>query len=96
MAPLKKEEIDRIAEKVVSLLKKGENTAESVMPGGKGIFPDVNSAVIAAADAQKKFVKLPLEHREKIIENIRVQMRSSADELSKMAWEETGMGRVGQ
>ena len=93
MAPLKKEEIDRIAEKVVSLLKKGENTAEPVMPGGKGIFPDVNSAVTAAAEAQKKFVKLPLEHREKIIENIRVQMRKNADELSKMAWEETGMGR---
>ncbi len=93
MAPLNKEEIDRIAERVVSLLKNGEDTNTSIHSGGKGIFPDVNSAVTAAVEAQRKFVNLPLEKREKIIENIRVQMRRSADVLAKMAWEETGMGR---
>ncbi len=92
MAPLKTEEIDRIAERVVSLLKK-DTTASNTFSGGNGIFSSVDSAVNAAAKAQKEFVRLPLEERKKIIANIRKEMLAKAEELAKMAWEETGMGR---
>ncbi len=94
MAPLKKEEIDRIAERVVSLLNK-ENIQDNIVSNiGNGIFTSIDSAVKAAAIAQKKFVNLPLEQRGEIISNIRKEMLNYAEELAKMAWDETGMGRL--
>ncbi|MCK5222893.1 MAG: aldehyde dehydrogenase, partial [Candidatus Aminicenantes bacterium] len=94
MAPLKKEEIDRIAERVVSLLNKENNQVNIVSTIGNGIFTSVDSAVNAAAIAQKKFVDLPLEKRVEIISNIRKEMLNYTEELAKMAWDETGMGRL--
>ncbi len=94
MAPLKKEEIDSIAERVVSLLNKENNQINIVSTIGNGIFTSVDSAVNAAAIAQKKFVDLPLEKRVEIISNIRKEMLNYSEELAKMAWDETGMGRL--
>ncbi len=94
MAPLKKEEIDRIAERVVSLLENETGKVNIVSTMGDGIFPSVDSAVKAAAIAQEKFVALSLEKREEIISDIRKEMLNRAEDLSKMAWEETGMGRL--
>lgn len=94
MGPLKKEEIDRIAERVVSLLKNETDPVNTASTMGSGIFTSVDSAVKAAAVAQKKFINLPLEKREEIISNIRKEMLNYAEELAKMAWDETGMGRL--
>jgi len=94
MAPLKKEEIDRIAERVVSLLNKENSRVNTIPTVGNGIFTSVDSAVKAAAIAQKKFADLTLEKRAEIISNIRKEMLNYAGELAKMAWDETGMGRL--
>jgi acyl-CoA reductase-like NAD-dependent aldehyde dehydrogenase len=59
-----------------------------------GVFTDLGSAVDAASRAFSEFGKISLETRKKIIENMRVVSLAHNEELSKMAREETGMGRV--
>lgn len=58
-----------------------------------GVFPDLNSAVIAAETAYKEFIQLSLEKRHEIIANMRKISMVHKETLSKMANEETGMGR---
>ncbi|MDE2314309.1 MAG: aldehyde dehydrogenase [Elusimicrobia bacterium] len=58
------------------------------------VFPDVDSAVQAAAKAQKDFQTLGVEARRKIIRAIREASVANAESLAKMAAEETGMGRA--
>ena len=60
-------------------------------PGG---FATVDEAVRAAAVAQPAFAALPLKVRAAIIAEIRRAMLDSTDELSRLAHEETGLGRV--
>lgn len=61
---------------------------------GNGLFSTVAEAVSAARQAQKLFVALPLTTRKAIIEDLRALLRTKVDELSRMAVEETGLGRV--
>ena len=58
-----------------------------------GVFSSINSAAIASELAYKELNKLTLETRKKIIENIRKISLANKEILSKMANEETGMGR---
>jgi acyl-CoA reductase-like NAD-dependent aldehyde dehydrogenase len=60
-------------------------------PGG---FATVDEAVRAAAQAQPVFAALPLKVRAAIIDAIRRTMLENADELSRVAHQETGLGRV--
>lgn len=53
----------------------------------------VEEAVERSKIAQKKFVSLKLEQRNKIIENIRKHVIHNAEYLAKLAAEETKMGR---
>lgn len=53
----------------------------------------VEEAVERSKIAQKKFVSLKLEQRNKIIENIRKHVIHNAERLAKLAAEETKMGR---
>lgn len=61
---------------------------------GNGIFSNMDDAIVAAEKAQKELVSLSLAVREKIIAAIRETGRVNAELFSKMAVEETGMGRV--
>jgi propionaldehyde dehydrogenase len=63
-------------------------------PIGRVVFPDVDSAVQAAARAQQSFQELGLEKRCRIIGAIRKAALKNAERLAKLAVEETGMGRV--
>ena len=56
-------------------------------------YPTLDQAVEAAKAAQPKWVALPMERRKEIIANIRTALRTHVDELSRMAVEETGLGR---
>lgn len=58
------------------------------------VFPDVNSAVSAAAKAQAAFHGQGLELRRKIIKSMRKAGVANAEKLAKLAVEETGLGRV--
>jgi len=58
-----------------------------------GLFQTADEAVAAATRAQKELIQGSLEERRAIIETIRQTTRDHAAEFSRMALEETGMGR---
>jgi aldehyde dehydrogenase len=62
--------------------------------GRRGVFPDVESAVKAARQAQAQNEAAPLEARKRWIEAMRATARAHVDELAKLAVAETGYGRV--
>lgn len=72
----------------------GEEKPGTASNGALGQFTDVDEAVAAAQDAQRRLGSLSLEKRAGIIENIRRKAESNAELLGKMAREETGMGRA--
>ena len=61
--------------------------------GQNGIFPDLDAAVSAAEQAQKKLVNISLAVRAKMIESMREFSKKHVDEFSKAAVQETGLGR---
>ncbi len=58
-----------------------------------GIFPTIDQAVQAAEVAFQELGKTSLETRKNIIANIRKVSKENVEHLSKMASDETGMGR---
>ena len=67
--------------------------SESSSEGGMGVFADITSAINAARIAQKELMKLTLETRKAIIQNMRQTILDHNELLSKKAVEETGLGR---
>ena len=67
----------------------------SDVSGNKGVFADMNEAIAAAQKAQKVVARMTLDHREKVISNIRKKINENAEILARMGVEETGMGNVG-
>ncbi len=61
---------------------------------GEGVFATVDDAVDAASAAFREFDGMSLEGRKQIIASIREAMFEHAEELARMAHEETGLGRV--
>ena len=62
--------------------------------GRRGIFEDVDSAVAAARDAHEQLLELDLETRARMIQAMREVTSKNAEDLSRRAHEETGLGRV--
>lgn len=62
---------------------------------GKGVFENMEEAISAAKEAQRKLRMMPNEFREEIIAKIREKILAHAETLAIMAVEETGMGKVG-
>jgi acyl-CoA reductase-like NAD-dependent aldehyde dehydrogenase len=60
---------------------------------GDNLFPDVDSAVLAARRAYEELQDLPISVRERMISHIRRALRENAQPLAYEAWQETGMGR---
>ncbi len=102
MATLSDRDIEAIAQKIVADIQVGR---PAVIPGtspagssgmpaaGMGIFDTVDEAVTAARASFTVFSALPLDHRNRIIANIRAVMREHKTALAKSAHEETGLGR---
>ena len=67
----------------------------SDVSGNRGVFADMNEAIAAAQKAQKVVARMTLDHREKVISNIRKKINENAEILARMGVEETGMGNVG-
>ncbi|MFO7723130.1 MAG: aldehyde dehydrogenase family protein, partial [Bacteroidales bacterium] len=81
---------------IVSEVLKGMSL-EAEKPSGTekiGVFTDINDAINAAEIAFKEYIQLPLDTRTSIIDNIRKVCHEHNETMSKMAHEETGMGRV--
>ena len=68
--------------------------AEADTAVGDGIYPDVNAAVVAARTAFETYRSMGLKGRHRIIDAVRTAMRDRAEELARMAHEETGIGRA--
>lgn len=68
--------------------------APAVISKRPGIFDDLDSAGAAATRAQQQWVRTPIETRERVIEAMRDATRRNAEQLARMAVEETGLGNV--
>jgi len=60
---------------------------------GEGIYDTVDACVAAARTAFNNMGEASLSKRGEIIAAIRDSMRANGDELARLAWEETGLGR---
>ena len=67
----------------------------SDVTGDRGVFTDMNEAIEAAKKSQKIVARMSLDHREKVISNIRKKIKENAEILARMGVQETGMGNVG-
>lgn len=88
------EQLSNLITRVVKEIQQREQKAVS-KPNAKGIFDDIEYAVKAASEAQKELIGLPNKKRKEIINAMRNKMMENLELLSKMAVEETQMGRVG-
>jgi len=89
--------ISAIVEEVLNKLK-NEGVGVSPAPpasSGLGAFASVDQAVDAAERAFNRFRDVSLETRRKIIGAMRKVSCEHAEELSRLALEETGLGRYG-
>lgn len=59
-----------------------------------GIFSNVGLAMDAALKAQVQFYSLSLDKRRSIIDSMREACEKNSEKLARMAWEETGLGRM--
>jgi acyl-CoA reductase-like NAD-dependent aldehyde dehydrogenase len=98
-------QIDKIVERVVERLERdlkpgaaptARPTTSSRREGhaGHGIFSTVDDAVAAAERAFEELRDVPLEGRKRMVDAMRETMMAHRDELSRMAVDETGLGRV--
>lgn len=100
MAELSPGEIQAIVDKVVHRLgSPGQGPAATkgggpAVPSGRGVFADIDSAISAARRAFLVYSTVPLEVRKRMIANVRRRCTEAVDLMSKMAVEETGLGRV--
>jgi acyl-CoA reductase-like NAD-dependent aldehyde dehydrogenase len=101
--------IEAIVQEVMTELRQGERVRHGPPPEpldatrppppapalrhGDNLFPDVDSAVVAASRAYLQLNDLPLSVREQMIAHMRRAMRENAQLLAHEAWQETGMGR---
>ena len=64
-------------------------------PGDQaGVYDDISTAVIAAKTAHRELAVLSLETRTAMIQALRETVLANLEEISRLAVEETGMGRV--
>lgn len=93
-----KDELNLIVQEVLKAVHaSGTPLAGAVHPpgaGGKGIFENIEDAIRAAGQAQRKLVELPLRVRGDIIANMRRRATDRIEDLARLAHEETGYGRV--
>ncbi|KNZ68964.1 Aldehyde Dehydrogenase [Thermincola ferriacetica] len=86
-------QIEKIVEEVMKKMVSG-GSGDSFAGKAKGIFESVDEAVKAAKAAQKELVAMRIEKREMLLKAMREAAIAHAEELARLAVEETGMGRV--
>jgi acyl-CoA reductase-like NAD-dependent aldehyde dehydrogenase len=85
--------ISEIVKRVVEEFEKKSAGAYS-SGSSNGVFDNVDEAVLASISAQKIWVNYSKSLKEKVIAALRIAMHENAEEFSRRAVEETGMGRV--
>ncbi|PKP39618.1 MAG: aldehyde dehydrogenase EutE, partial [Bacteroidetes bacterium HGW-Bacteroidetes-15] len=85
---------ENIRQLVTDVLKEMDlNSVKAPSTGKIGVFSDINDAIIAADIAFREFIQLPLDKRAQIVENIRKVSLEQNETMSRMAHDETGLGR---
>ncbi|RLD40388.1 MAG: aldehyde dehydrogenase EutE [Bacteroidetes bacterium] len=84
--------IEKVVKSVTNNLTLSLNNINGVNLG-LGIYSDIDNAIIAAEKAYLELSAIKLEKRKNIINNIRKVILDNLEVLSKMAVEETTMGR---
>ena len=87
------EHIRKIVEEVVQRVVTSNMDGSSTAGGEGGVFQTIDAAVQAATRAQLQLVEMSLEQRKQIVEAFRRTSREYAEEFSRRALAETGMGR---
>ncbi|MGM8364982.1 aldehyde dehydrogenase family protein [Virgibacillus sp. W0181] len=85
--------VEKVIQKIDSQVTEVGEQAQTVSLG-KGVFATVNEAVQAAKVANEKMKETSLETRKQMIQAMRDTSMEHAEELAKIAVEETGLGRV--
>src|SRR5438477_621233 len=62
--------------------------------GEYGVFSNVDQAVTAATEAQKKLVRLSLDERDSIVKLVKAMAKENAQAWGKMELDETKIGRL--
>ncbi len=88
--PVSENLVQDIVKEVIAKMQLAESK-----PAYHGVFRDMNEAIAAAKEAQKKVRVMSMDQREKIISNIRTKIHQNAELFARMGVEETGMGNVG-
>lgn len=95
---ISEKDIQKLVEQVLSNItnQASENISKSAseIALGDGVFTTVDEAVKAAKIAEAKIRSVSLEGRRKMIQAMREVSIAHANELAKMAVEETGLGRI--
>ncbi len=87
--------ITEIVERVLARVQSGAPPAGGELCANpRGVFRTVDEAVAAATTAQHTLIAVPLEKRREIIANIRRRAAEDVHTLARMAYEETGLGRM--
>ena len=93
--------VEQVVRRMTNELNTRPNTGEvrraapAILSGRRpGIFDDLDSAGAAATQAQAQWIALSLETRGQVIEAMRACTRAKAEELARMAVEETKLGNV--
>jgi acyl-CoA reductase-like NAD-dependent aldehyde dehydrogenase len=84
------EQVALIARQIAARMDPSRSRAEPA----DGIYSDIDTAVAAAGMGFRAFSRLKLAARGRIIAEIRQSMLVAVEELSRLAFEETGLGRV--
>jgi aldehyde dehydrogenase len=71
-----------------------EQHRPTVPVGQYGVFSNVDEAVAAATEAQKKLVKLSLEDRDAIVKLVKQMAKDNAEAWGRMEFDETRIGRL--
>ncbi|HRY29278.1 MAG TPA: aldehyde dehydrogenase [Elusimicrobiota bacterium] len=98
----KEQEIQSLVQEILKRLETGSvrpgagPSAPSAPAAGTNpcVFSSIDDAVSAAEKAQAVFQDMGMDFRRKLIEAMREAARRNAEKLSRLACEETGMGRV--
>jgi aldehyde dehydrogenase len=86
--------VRNVVREVLSQMRNGTSKPAKAAAQQWGVFEDVNSAVSAAAEAQRQFEARGLDDRRKAVQCIRRICVERAEELGRAELEETRIGRL--
>ena len=88
--------IQNVVQEVMRQIGSGNGASSPLPPAGGsfGVFTDVDAAVVAAADSQRKLAAGGLEMRDEIVKLIKRIVVENKNEWARVEFEETKVGRL--